>query len=298
MDNNLNLYHIFYTAAKLKNLSGAAKTLYISQPAVSKAVTKLEQSLNTILFVRSSRGVKLTPEGEILYRQLESAFESIRFGEEELARIHHLGIGRLSIGVSSTLCKYVLLPHLQEFIKRFPHIRISIECQSSYRTIEALEQGRTDIGIIGEPEHCRDISFYATEEIGDILVASKDYVENLKKRAGKENDPGRLLSQATMIMLDQENRTRQYFEHYLREENLSPDSIIEVSSMDLAVEFARIGLGIACVIEKAVQKEIESKTFIPFPLGRQIAPRKIGLAVGKQTDFNPAMNEFIRFFLN
>ena len=67
MDNNLNLYHIFYTVANNKNISGAAKELYISQPAISKAIAKLESNLNTKLFMRSSRGVTLTSEGNILY---------------------------------------------------------------------------------------------------------------------------------------------------------------------------------------------------------------------------------------
>ena len=62
MENNLNLYYIFYTVALHKNISGAAKELYISQPAISKAISKLEQSLDVILFHRSSRGVTLTME--------------------------------------------------------------------------------------------------------------------------------------------------------------------------------------------------------------------------------------------
>ena len=71
MENNLNLYHIFYTVAKNKNISLAAKELYISQPAISKAISKLENNLETTLFIRSSRGVTLTEEGRILYEHWE-----------------------------------------------------------------------------------------------------------------------------------------------------------------------------------------------------------------------------------
>ena len=66
MEENLNLYRIFYEAAKCRSLSSAAKKLYISQPAVSKAIARLEENMNTVLFLRSSRGVVLTPEGELL----------------------------------------------------------------------------------------------------------------------------------------------------------------------------------------------------------------------------------------
>ena len=87
MEQNLNLYHIFVTVARCKNISGAARALYISQPAISKAISRLEQNLNTTLFLRSSRGVKLTEAGEILYRQVESAFLAINQGEQQLKKM-------------------------------------------------------------------------------------------------------------------------------------------------------------------------------------------------------------------
>ena len=73
MEQNLNLYQIFYEVAGCRNFSVAAKKLYISQPAVSKSISRLEESLNTTLFHRSSRGVSLTPEGELLYKHVEQA---------------------------------------------------------------------------------------------------------------------------------------------------------------------------------------------------------------------------------
>ena len=84
MEQNFNLYHIFYTVAKCRNISAAARELYISQPAISKAISKLEQSLGTTLFYRSSRGVSLTEPGEILFVQVENAFQAITQGEERL----------------------------------------------------------------------------------------------------------------------------------------------------------------------------------------------------------------------
>ena len=67
MEQNLSQYKIFYEVAKAGNISKAAKELYISQPAISKAISKLEDSLGLSLFTRSSRGVQLTSEGEILF---------------------------------------------------------------------------------------------------------------------------------------------------------------------------------------------------------------------------------------
>ena len=77
MEQNLSLYYVFHTVAKKGSISHAAKELYISQPAISKSIQKLEDSLNTTLFKRSSRGVTLTADGEILFQHTRDAFETI-----------------------------------------------------------------------------------------------------------------------------------------------------------------------------------------------------------------------------
>ena len=109
MEQNLSLYYVFHTVAKKGSISHAAKELYISQPAISKSIQKLEDNLNTTLFKRSSRGVTLTADGEILFQHTRDAFETLEEGEEILARHHALGVEQLRIGVSTTLCKYILL---------------------------------------------------------------------------------------------------------------------------------------------------------------------------------------------
>ena len=115
-ESTLSSYHIFNAVAETGNLSKAAKSLYISQPAISRAVSKLEQNLSVKLFIRGSRGVHLTEEGKLLYAHTKSAFDFLRQGEENIRRIHHLGAGILRIGVSTTLYKHLFMPLLQNFI--------------------------------------------------------------------------------------------------------------------------------------------------------------------------------------
>ena len=84
MDQNLSLYRIFYEVAKTENISRTSKELYISQPAISKSISKLEASLKTTLFIRNSRGVQLTEDGRVLYEYVKSAFDALARGEEEI----------------------------------------------------------------------------------------------------------------------------------------------------------------------------------------------------------------------
>lgn len=293
MNQNLSSYRIFYTVANTGNISKAAKELYISQPAVSKSIQKLEESVGCKLFSRSSRGVVLTDEGKLLYEHVSEAFETLTMGEEKLKRSIELGVGHLKIGVSSTLCKYLLLPYLKEFIRQNPHISISISCQSTNDTLKLLEDNKIDIGLIGKPENLKNIHFDFLEEIEDIFVAAKDYLRNLKAR-GIQKD--HILQSSTLMLLDKNNMTRQYIDDYLQENQIIIKDSIDISDMDLLIDFARIGVGVACVIKNFVREDLENGTLMEIPLGFPIHKREVGFAYKTTTKPSKSLAEFIHFY--
>lgn len=293
MNQNLSSYRIFYTVANTGNISKAAKELYISQPAISKSIQKLEESVGCKLFSRSSRGVVLTDEGKLLYEHVSEAFETLTMGEEKLKRSIELGVGHLKIGVSSTLCKYLLLPYLKEFIRQNPHISISISCQSTNDTLILLEDNKIDIGLIGKPENLKNIHFDFLEEIEDIFVAAKDYLRNLKAR-GIQKD--HILQSSTLMLLDKNNMTRQYIDDYLQENQIIIKDSIDISDMDLLIDFARIGVGVACVIKNFVREDLENGTLMEIPLGFPIHKREVGFAYKTTTKPSKSLAEFIHFY--
>ena len=293
MNQNLSSYRIFYTVANTGNISKAAKELYISQPAISKSIQKLEESVGCKLFSRSSRGVVLTDEGKLLYEHVSEAFETLTLGEEKLKRSIELGVGHLKIGVSSTLCKYLLLPYLKEFIRQNPHISISISCQSTNDTLKLLEDNKIDIGLIGKPENLKNIHFDFLEEIEDIFVAAKDYLRNLKAR-GIQKD--HILQSSTLMLLDKNNMTRQYIDDYLQENQIIIKDSIDISDMDLMIDFARIGVGVACVIKNFVREDLENGTLVEIPLGFPIHKREVGFAYKTTTKPSKSLAEFIHFY--
>ena len=293
MNQNLSSYRIFYTVANTGNISKAAKELYISQPAISKSIQKLEESVGCKLFSRSSRGVVLTDEGKLLYEHVSEAFETLTMGEEKLKRSIELGVGHLKIGVSSTLCKYLLLPYLKEFIRQNPHISISISCQSTNDTLKLLEDNKIDIGLIGKPENLKNIHFDFLEEIEDIFVAAKDYLRNLKAR-GIQKD--HILQSSTLMLLDKNNMTRQYIDDYLQENQIIIKDSIDISDMDLLIDFARCGVGVACVIKNFVREDLENGTLVEIPLGFPIHKREVGFAYKTTTKPSKSLAEFIHFY--
>lgn len=292
MNNSLNLYHIFYQVAKSRNISGAAKELYISQPAISKSISKLEQSLNTTLFIRNSRGVTLTPEGEILFEQIQNAFQCIKNGEDQIRLAGELGVGHISIGTSTTLCKYVLLPYLKEFVKQNPHIKVSITCVPSIEAIKQLEDGHLDIGLVRYPQTKTDLTYHDIMEIHDTFVASSNYLNNFSKRFPLTNES--IFENATFMMLDKDNITRKYVDSVLAYNEIEIPNIIEITNLDLLVDFAKIDLGISAVIKEFVSDDLESGALKEVKLLGKTQGRQIGFAYSKQkVRENPAVELFL-----
>ena len=120
---NLSRYKIFLAVAECKSISKAAAQLYISQPAVSITVKKLEENLNTTLFFRKSKGVELTEKGSQLYENTKKAFQILLDTEEHLKRSQNTGY--LRIAASNVLCKHFLMPYLKEFTGHYPNTDLS-----------------------------------------------------------------------------------------------------------------------------------------------------------------------------
>lgn len=299
-DVNLSLYRIFYAVAQAGNISKAANELYISQPAISKAISKLEENLNITLFIRKSRGVMLTKEGEILLNYIKTAFQALNEGEDAIKKINEFGIGHITFGVSTTLCKYMLLHYLEKFTKAYPHIRITIKCQSTFETLKLIEDHKIDLGLIGKPNHLKNLEFYPIREIEDAFVASPTYLKNLlvrEKISGiTKKTSAKILETSNLMLLDEKNITRIFIDDYMKKYNIVTNQILEVSNMDLLIEFTKIGLGVGCVIKDFVADELNDGSLIEIPLAAPISRREVGFSVTKLSPQNDSLVKFMEFY--
>lgn len=288
MQENLSLYHIFYTVGRTGNISQAAKELFISQPAISKSIQRLEGNLGTVLFHRSSRGVTLTPDGETLFAKVKEAFSLLSEGEDSILHNRCRNIPRIRLGASSTLSKYVLLSHLKSYVLDHPEVRINISCQSTYQTLQLLDAGKIDVGLIGRPKSLQGYHFRPLLHIRDTFVATRQYLKNQAELYPE----GALFHTATFMMLDEENISRQSVNSQLKEHQLELSHILEVTSMDLLIQFAEIGLGIACVIREFVRKELEEGILVEVPMGIDFSDREIGFVCRKKEEHLPLLAHF------
>ena len=106
-------YRIFYHVAQHHSFTKAAEVLHNNQPNITRCMNNLETELGCHLFVRSNRGVSLTPEGQKLFNHVAIAFEQLELGEAELKRDQSLTSGLISIGVSENALRIMLLSKIR-----------------------------------------------------------------------------------------------------------------------------------------------------------------------------------------
>lgn len=292
MEQNLSTYRIFFEVAKQGNISKAAESLYISQPAISKTIVRLEDNLNVKLFKRNSRGVSLTEEGEVLFRHVQEAIHHIEEAENALQKMKDYHIGHLDIGASTTLCRYILLPYLKKFMEEFPNIQINLKNQDSAKNIQVLEAQDIDIALVAIPKHLSpNQKVILEQEVEDIFVASPKYIENLKVLHGNNFS---LFQNATVMLMDDKNVSRHYIDMYIRENQLDFKQVIALNTMDLLIDFAKIDMGISCVIRSFVEKDLENGSLVQIDIAPPIPRRKIGFMY-HANNCSKSLESFISF---
>lgn len=283
------LYKVFYYVAESRSISKASKKLFVSQPAVSKAVKNLEEELGLPLFIRTAKGVELTIEGEFLYKHVSLAFMQLNEGQKLIKQLKERSLGTIRIGVSNTLCRYYFMPHLKNFHQAFPKLKIEIINRTSPETMALLEEGRLDFAIISDVSREKFFDYHKLLEINDIFVS--------KRRPPKDILPIKALEDYPMLLLEKKNATRDHLDRFLYEYQIELNVDIEISSMEFLIEFAKIGLGVATVIGDFVKPDLADETLYEWKTKPSIPTRTVGLLSKKNATLSIASRTFFDFML-
>jgi LysR family cyn operon transcriptional activator len=286
---NLEWYRVFYWTAQKGSLSKAADELYITQPAVSYAIKQLENSLGGKLFYRNAKGVTLTAEGEVLFKFIEQAYGFLTTAEQQIAEMHQLLRGEIRIGAGDTLSRHYLLPHLEVFHKAFPAIKIQVTNRTSRETIQLLKEGKIDFGIVNLPFEEERVQMQETLSLQDCFVVGDKYKELASKATTLQE-----ISHLPFILLETGSSTRRFIDHYALSQGVMIQPEIELGSIDLLVQFARIGLGVACVVKNYITEELEQSKLYEIRFQEPIPSRKVGIATLKEMPLSAAAQHFLR----
>jgi len=288
MDINFELYKVFYTVASSGSFSAAARELFISQSAVSQSIKSLEENIGCPLFIRGPRNVKLTSAGEMLFSHVDQAYNLLKAAENKMLEMQSLRLGEIKIGVGDTILKYLLTPFLQQFIKDYPKIKIQIINRTSPGIIESIKRGAVDFGIVTLPVGDKEIETAAFREVEDVFVASQRFSE-LYGKTIRMNE----LCSLPLLLLQKESSTRRNLDEYFSAKGLKITPEIELESMDLLVEYSRIGLGVAYVLKESVAALASNGELFILNLTEAIPKRKLGIAKLSNVPLSQAALEFV-----
>lgn len=289
MDINYELYKVFYNVASSLSFSDASKKLYISQSAVSQSIKTLEKKLGQPLFIRSTKKVRLTPAGKVLLIHIEPAMNLIHRGEAQLLESNILGLGQLHIGASDTICRYFLVPYLKQFRKKFKEVPIKVTNATSLNCVDLLEQGKVDLIITNYPNQRLNHSHIrkAVHEFEDVFIANPAYF-NLRQ----QEIPFAELKQYPILMLDRKSTTSEFLHNLFLQHQLELMPEVELSSNDLLIDLARIGLGIAFIPDYCLSQEINDLYIIKTK--EKMPPRQMVASVNTGFPLSTSTEEFLK----
>ena len=290
MDINYELYKVFYHVAVTLSFSEASKQLFIPQSADSQSIKTLERKLEQPLFIRSPRHVQLTPEGEILLRHIEPAMHFIRRGEAQLLDAAATG-GQIRIGASDTICRYFLVPYLERFHRDFPSAHIKVINQTSIKCVELLETGQVDLIVTNYPnQYLSNVSsIKKIRTFKDVFIANKSFEQLKGQKLSYEQ-----LSKYPILMLDKRSTTSEFLHRLFQQHHLDLVPEIELTSNDLLIDLARIGLGIAFIPDFCIQEPNDDLFIVETE--EELPTRELVIAHNEQIPLTKASEEFLNYF--
>ena len=286
---SLDTYKIFCAVARTGNMSSAAKELFISQPAVSMAVKQLEERLGGQLLVRTPKGVRLTPEGRVLFNYLDMAFNMVKTAEHKYFELANLEKGEVRIGASDVVISGYLMPYIEKFSKAYSDIRIKVVNKTTYESLELLKRGVIDMCFVNLPiEAGDDMEITKCVRIHDCLIGGTKYRE-LAETGVKLSE----LSNYPLLLLEDMSNTRKQLDRFAAENGIFFKPIIELASYDLLIQFARINLGLTFIIREFDNSSIDGEKIFEIPVEPQLPQRYVGLVMLKNAALSFAARRFV-----
>ena len=284
----LELYRVFKEVADEQSVSAAAKSLYISQSAVSQSVKQLEDQLGVRLFIRGTRGVTLTSEGKTLYEYVHNAISLIENGEEKIALTKALELGELLIGASDTITSCFLLEYLDRFHSLYPHVRLKVLNGTSPEVIGLLKAGKVDVAFANLPMEDESLVIRRCFDIQDIFVASANYPCDFDHVYTPEE-----LAKFPLILLERKANTRHYVDSYFIHHGCPVTPEIELGSHDLLLALTKIGLGVSFVIREFALPQLEAGEIRELKVAAPVPKRSVGMFFLKNVTPSAACRKFL-----
>lgn len=247
------------TVAEEKNISRAAKKLFIAQPSLSQSIQRIEETLGIPLFNRTANGLTLTGAGERYYQTACQILKLYADLETEISDLNDMKTGRIHAGITNHLGTIVLPQILPQFCSDCPHVELFVTEETTGRLEADVLSGALDFAILHAPKkdpHPMLCYEYLAED--PFVIALQQGHPLIKKAQTREGYPHpvldlALLRQEPFLMLHKEQRIRHVSDSILSQANITPRIILTLRSYETAKRLAGAGIGITLLPESYTQ---------------------------------------------
>ncbi len=292
---NLNLYRIFYEVAKCKSISEAAKNMYLSQPAISKAIKNLETELDVMLFYRTLNGIVLTEKGKELFVFVEEALNSFRAAEKKMQENKNLEHGSLAIGIRSHIASFYLMDKVIDFHKKYGNIDIIIISRPSSELLKMLSNNEIDFVLdsLSAKDDVDDFTVKKLENFSHCFVSlpNASYIKN-KKITSLKN-----LETLPLILPVAHSSPRQSLNLLAKECSITFNNVVSIETSELIYNMVKKGLGIGYILKDMVKDDIDKGILQEVRVKEKLPEISLNL-IYKEKNLTEPPRQFIKDFLN
>lgn len=235
-------------------MSRAARVLFITQPALSSRIQRLEENLGAKLFTRTPRGMRLTEAGEAFLPQAHRALDAIADGRRLVNAVEGGGAGRLSLGAAPALSTYVLPGILKRFAVSHPRVQVSVTTGHSEELLQLLLAEKIDLGLVRALRH-PDIVSTPLYEDRLLLVVRPDHRFAASGRTRLEE-----IAREQLVRFDRTSSYTELTNALFRDAGVQPEGVMELDNIEAAKKMVQEGLGVALLPLTAVTGELEAGT--------------------------------------
>ena len=256
-------------------------------------MNNLEQELKCTLFLRSNKGISLTPEGRQLYEHVALAFEQLTIGEEEIRQNGELEHGLVSIGASENALRLILLEKLERFREEYPHVRLRLFNHSTPQAVQALKNYAVDFAIVTTPISIRKpLQQKNLLRYQEILVCGSKYKDLTKSPISIHE-----LQDLPFVGLAEGTSTREMYMNYFMENHVSFQPDIEAATTDQALPMIVHNLGIGFYPEPLAREVIADGKIFALQLKEPLPQRDVCLVTNSSTTMSTAVKKAIEFIV-
>ena len=253
---DLRQLEILQGIAETGSFTACGRKLRVSQSAISRQISLLEEELGEPLFLRVGRHVRMTPAAESLVQLGQRVFQDVRETVGAITDHTQTLRGRLRLSGGMTVCLYVFPPLLKHLRRVHPELEIRLTVATAGRSLEEIRSGRLDAGLLTLPVEESDLVTVPVMREELLLVTMPSHPLARKKRITPED-----VSQHPIVQFEPGSATRRVIESFFLREKIDPTVVMETENVEIIKALVKTGIGISIVPYQAIAREVRAGQF-------------------------------------